>query len=144
MNLRYVLFGALLGAATSIAFAAAQTVDLYKSPSCTCCDKWAAHMKKAGFNIQTHEVKDISASRRELGMPGKFASCHTSRVGGYLLEGHVPPGDVSRLLKEKPKAVGLAVPGMPTGSPGMDIPNSPHYKTLLVLPDGTSSVFAEH
>ncbi len=120
------------------------TVDIYKSPTCDCCGKWIAHMKKAGFKVEVHEVDNIPASRKKLGMPDKLGSCHTSKVGNYVVEGHVPAQDIQRLLKEKPKALGLAIPSMPPGVPGMDIPNSPPYETLLVQADGTTSVFAKH
>ncbi len=89
-------------------------------------------------------MDNIPAWRNKLGMPEKFASCHTSRIGDYLVEGHVPAADVQRLLKEKPRALGLAVPSMPPGSPGMDIANSPAYETLLVQADGRARVYAKH
>ena len=120
------------------------TVDVYKSPSCDCCGKWITHMKKAGFKVDVHEVDNIPASRKKLGMPDRLGSCHTSKVGNYVVEGHVPAQDIQRLLKEKPKALGLAIPSMPPGVPGMDIPNSPPYETLLIQADGTTSVFAKH
>lgn len=120
------------------------TVELYKSPYCGCCGKWAEHMTKAGFSVKTHEVEDVPGTRKKLGMPEKLGSCHTAKIGNYLLEGHVPAEDIKRLLKEKPKALGLAVPGMPAGSPGMDVPNSPPYETLLVQSDGSTRVFARH
>ena len=101
-------------------------------------------MTKAGFSVKTHEVTDVPGTRKKLGMPEKLGSCHTAKIGNYLLEGHVPADDIKRLLKEKPKALGLAVPGMPAGSPGMDVPNSPPYDTLLVHKDGTARVFAKH
>jgi hypothetical protein len=123
---------------------AAQMIDVYKSPSCGCCGKWIEHLKKAGFKVETHEVTDIPGNRKKLGMPDKFGSCHSAKVGNYVLEGHVPAADIQRLLKEKPKALGIAVPAMPPGSPGMDIPNSPPYETLLVQTDGSSRVFAKH
>ena len=119
-------------------------VEVYKSPYCGCCVKWADHMKANGFKVEVHEVTDIPGNRKQLGMPEKFASCHTSKIGAYLVEGHVPAADVKRLLKEKPKALGIAVPSMPAGSPGMDIPNSPPYETLLVQGDGASRVYARH
>ena len=123
---------------------AAQMIDVYKSPSCGCCGKWIEHLKKAGFKVETHEITDIPGNRKKLGMPDKFGSCHSAKVGNYVLEGHVPAADIQRLLKEKPKALGIAVPSMPPGSPGMDIPNSPPYETLLVQTDGSSRVFAKH
>lgn len=134
----------MLGATAVVPAHAAETIDVYKSPYCGCCGKWVEHMSKAGFSVKTHEVTDVPGTRKSLGMPEKLASCHTAKVGKYLIEGHVPAADIKRLLKEKPKALGLAVPSMPPGSPGMDIPNSPPYETLLVQADGSTRVFAKH
>ena len=137
----------LLVSALASASALAQSlpkVDIYKSPTCDCCEKWATHMRSNGFKVEVHQVNDIPGNRKKLGMPDTFGSCHTSTIGAYVVEGHVPAADVKRLLKEEPKAIGLAVPSMPAGSPGMDIPNSPPYETLLVQPDGSSRVFAKH
>lgn len=120
------------------------TVDIYKSADCDCCGRWIAHMQKSGFTVAIHEVGNLAASRNRLGMPERYASCHTSKIGAYLVEGHVPAEDIKRLLKEKPKALGLAIPAMPPGVPGMDIPDSPPYATLLVQADSGSSVFAKH
>ena len=122
----------------------APQVEMYKSPYCGCCGKWAEHMQKNGFKVVAHEVDNVPASRKRLGMPERLGSCHTAKVGNYLLEGHVPAADVRRLLKEKPRALGLAVPGMPPGSPGMDVPKSPPYETLLVQSDGSTRVFVIH
>ena len=142
--LRALLSVFLLAAAFSAAAQTLPTVEMYKNPYCGCCGQWAEHMRKNGFQVVAHDVEDITAKRASLGMPASLGSCHTAKVGGYLLEGHVPAADVRRLLKEKPKALGLAVPGMPAGSPGMDIPNSPPYETLLVAKDGGTTVFARH
>ena len=142
--LRALLSVFLLAAAFSAAAQTLPTVEMYKNPYCGCCGQWAEHMRKNGFQVVAHDVEDITAKRASLGMPASVGSCHTAKVGGYLLEGHVPAADVRRLLKEKPKALGLAVPGMPAGSPGMDIPNSPPYETLLVAKDGGTTVFARH
>ena len=145
--MKLVLPSLLLVSALASASALAQSlpkVDIYKSPSCGCCGKWIEHMKSNGFKVEIHEVTDISGNRKKLGMPDKFGSCHTSKIGAYVVEGHVPAADVKRLLKEKPKAIGIAVPSMPPGSPGMDIPNSPPYETLLVQSDGSNQVFAKH
>ena len=143
LHLRSLALIALLGSAPVWA-QTAPTVDIYKSPTCDCCGKWIAHMQKNGFKVETHEVDNIPASRKKLGMPDKLGSCHTSKIGNYVVEGHVPAQDIKRLLKEKPKALGLAIPSMPPGVPGMDIPNSPPYETLLVQADGSTSVFAKH
>ena len=123
---------------------AAERVEVFKSPYCGCCEEWVKHMRKAGFDVVTRDVNDISAARKMAGMPERFGSCHTARVGGYVVEGHVPAADVQRLLKEKPKALGLAAPGMPQGSPGMESSHPQPYDTLLVQADGGYKVFARH
>ncbi|WP_374502577.1 DUF411 domain-containing protein [Zoogloea sp.] len=123
---------------------AAERVEVFKSPYCGCCEKWVEHMRKAGFDVVTKDVNDVPAARKAAGMPERFGSCHTAKVGGYAVEGHVPAADVQRLLKEKPKAVGLAAPGMPQGSPGMETNNPQPYETLLVQADGSYKVFAKH
>ena len=99
-------------------------MEVWKDPNCGCCKDWIVLMEKAGFEVKVHDVGN-SAVRAKLGLPQRLGSCHTALVGGYLLEGHVPAADVHKLLKEKPKALGLTVPGMPVGSPGMD---GPEYK----------------
>lgn len=107
------------------------TVDVYKSPTCGCCDKWVDHMRDHGFNIKTHDIgnKEI---RKKSGISDSLGSCHTAIVNGYAIEGHVPAPDIMRLLKEKPKAVGLAVPDMPHGTPGMEGSRSDPYNVLLI------------
>lgn len=138
-----LLMLALLGAGSAAA-SAAEIVDVYKSPNCGCCGKWIDHMKDAGFEVRTHNVMDVPLARKTLGMPERFGSCHTAKVGGYVVEGHVPAADVQRLLKEKPKAVGIAVPSMPPGSPGMESAKPVPYNTLLVQAGGEATVFAKH
>jgi hypothetical protein len=122
----------------------ATLVDVYKSPSCGCCGKWLEHLQQNGFQASVHEVNDIPAARKKLGMPDRLGACHTARIGGYVIEGHVPATDIQRLLKEKPKALGLAVPSMPPGSPGMETAKPVPYETLLVQIDGSTQVFAKH
>ncbi|RKJ94599.1 DUF411 domain-containing protein [Alicycliphilus denitrificans] len=113
----------------------ATAVEVWKDPNCGCCQDWIDHMQANGFAVTTHESGN-AAVRARLGLPQRLGSCHTALVGGYLLEGHVPAADVRKLLKEKPKALGLAVPGMPVGSPGMDGPayngRKDPYDVLLV------------
>lgn len=140
---RFLLLMAVFGASSALAQNMTQ-IDVYKSSSCGCCSKWIEHLRKSGFKVEAHEVNDIPAARKKLGMPDKLGSCHTAKIGNYIVEGHVPAADIRRLLKEKPKALGLALPGMPLGSPGMDIPNSPPYETLLVQADGSTRVFTKH
>lgn len=133
-----------LGAAVNLPASAADAVDVYKSPYCGCCEKWVEHLQQAGFAVRTHDVNDVPAARQRLGMPERLGSCHTAKVAGYVVEGHVPAADIQRLLKEKPKAIGLAVPSMPPGSPGMESPKPVPYNTLLVQAGGATSVFAKH
>ena len=133
-----------LGAAVNLPASAADAVDVYKSPYCGCCEKWVEHLQQAGFAVRTHDVNDVPAARQRLGMPERLGSCHTAKVAGYVVEGHVPADDIQRLLKEKPKAIGLAVPSMPPGSPGMESPKPVPYNTLLVQSGGATTVFAKH
>ena len=120
-------------------------VQVFKSPSCGCCGSWVEHMRAAGFTVRVTEVNDTTAARKRLGLPDRYGSCHTATVGGYVLEGHVPAAEVRRLLASKPKAIGLAVPGMPPSAPGMDVPGRKDpYEVLLVDVSGQSSVFARY
>ena len=119
-------------------------VEVYKSAQCGCCKLWAEYLQKNGFEVILHNVDDVPAARKKLGMPDQYGSCHTARAGQYLVEGHVPAADIKRLLKERPKAIGLAVPAMPPGSPGMESDDPVPYDTLLVGKDGKAKVFARH
>jgi hypothetical protein len=140
-------------AATAAGLVAAQTrpagplVQVWKDPNCGCCKDWLKHLESQGFRTQSHDVGN-TAARKRLGLPEALGSCHTALVEGYVIEGHVPAREIQRLLKEKPKALGLAVPGMPIGSPGMDGPEyGPRrdaYQVLLVQPGGRTSVFASY
>lgn len=123
-----------------------KAVVVYEDPNCGCCGGWVSHMKRAGFPVTVVEQPDLTVVRARYGVPEAAASCHTAVVEGYFIEGHVPPEDVRRLLATRPAARGLAVPGMPSGSPGMDAPDGRvgPYAVLLVLQDGSSSVFARH
>lgn len=122
-------------------------VELWKDPSCGCCHDWVTHMEAAGFQFKVHDIGNTGA-RARLGLPQKLGSCHTALVGGYVIEGHVPAADVRRLLQQKPNALGLAVPGMPVGSPGMDGPvygnRRDPYDVLLVARDGSTRVFSSY
>lgn len=121
------------------------TVQVWKSPTCGCCTAWVDHMRKAGFTVNVSEVDDTGPTRKRLGMPAKLGSCHTALVGGYVLEGHVPADDVKRLLRSKTAGLGLTVPGMPVGSPGMEMgPRLDPYDVLLVQRDGSTSVFSHY
>lgn len=133
-----------LASSTMIAYAAPETMQVWKDPNCGCCKDWIAHLEKNGFSTTVIEQGN-SAARAHLGMPQKFGSCHTALIQGYVIEGHVPAADIQRLLKEKPKALGLAVPGMPIGSPGMDGTAYENrrdtYQVLLIQRDGSTTIF---
>jgi hypothetical protein len=149
MNRRRFLLTAplLLAAVAGCAEAAPQALTVYKTPYCGCCKGWITHMTRAGFKTDVREVEDLNPIRSQHGVPFELSSCHTALIGGYVVEGHVPPADVVRLLKEKPKAIGLTVPGMPIGSPGMESPKgtTEPYATLLLLDArGRTRVFARH
>ena len=143
--MKKTLLTALLAAtAFSVAASDLPEVEVYKSPYCGCCTEWAKHMVDNGFRVKPIDVEDVPAARAKLGMPERYGSCHTAKIGNYVIEGHVPAEDIKRLLKEKPKAVGLAAPGMPGGSPGMESAKKQPYDVLLVGKDGKSKVFAHH
>lgn len=127
----------------SAAFAADMTVT--KSPWCGCCSAWIEHMRQAGFEVTVLEEEDLTAIKEKMGVEPKLQSCHTGEVEGYVIEGHVPATDVLRLLTERPKARGLTVPGMPVGSPGMEMGDRKDaYDVLLIKEDGSTEVFARH
>jgi len=145
---RGVLFA--LGALPLLSFAQPGPrvlVEVWKEPECGCCKDWVKHLEDNGFAVKvTHGGN--GAMRTRLGIPGKLGSCHTALVGGYAIEGHVPAKDIRRLLKDKPQAIGLAVPGMPVGSPGMDDPayggRRDPYDVLLVTRNGEPRVYASY
>lgn len=141
---------ALAGAVTLAADLLAQTsprVEVWKDPNCGCCEDWVSHLRANGFTVQVHNSGN-TAARARLGVPDALGSCHTAQVGGYALEGHVPASDVRRLLKERPNAIGLAVPGMPIGSPGMDGAvyggRKDAYAVLLIQRGGGTRVYQNH
>jgi len=140
---------ALLGAsavALPARAAPGPAITIYKAWGCACCEGWIAHMARAGFEPRVVVVEDLSREWRKRGVPDALSSCHLGLVGGYVTVGHVPAADVRRLLRERPQAIGVSVPGMPDGSPGMERPDGKReaYDTLLLLPGGRSRVFARH
>ena len=118
-------------------------VHLYREATCGCCTKWGTIMAKNGYQVIDKVMDDLSSLKRTEGIPGELASCHTAFVGGYFIEGHVPVASINKLLDEMPDIAGLAVPGMPMGSPGMEVPNSPGdaYAVLAVSTDGSTSIY---
>lgn len=135
--------GVLLVLLASTAMAA-ETIEVWKDPGCGCCVGWVDHLKAAGFKVRTHDVNDVNAARAANGVPQALGACHTARIGGYSIEGHVPASEIKRLLQEKPKAAGLAVPGMPLGSPGMEADRSHAYDVLLFNAEGRTSVYRHY
>lgn len=118
-------------------------VTMYKNPACGCCGEWAKHMESNGFVVETRMVEDVMPTKRKFGVPESLTSCHTAEVEGYALEGHVPASDVWRLLRERPKVTGLAVPGMPIGSPGME-QGPPERFATISFRGQQKRVFAQH
>jgi hypothetical protein len=121
--------------------AAAPVINVYKSPTCGCCGKWAEHLRANGFVVNVNAIQDVTAFRAQAGVPAALASCHTALVDGYVVEGHVPAVDIRKLLAERPKARGLAVPGMPAAAPGMYAPHASGYDVLLFQADGATRVY---
>lgn len=144
-----VLGGAALTAVLPRVVASAPkptSITVYKDPSCGCCTKWVDHLRANGFAPEVHDRSDMDALKDSLGVPAKLRSCHTAVVAKYVIEGHVPAADVKRLLSSKPaKTVGIAVPGMPVGSPGMEMgARVDRYDVVAFAPGGATRVFARH
>jgi hypothetical protein len=123
---------------------AAPVLTVYKSPTCGCCKDWITHVQRAGFRVDVKEMDNMSTVKADAGIPASVQSCHTTIVDGYAIEGHVPADVIQRLLKERPKVAGIAVPGMPVGAPGMEVPGRPADKYDVVTFDrkGKTGVFA--
>lgn len=121
---------------------AAPAMVVYKDPSCGCCKLWVDHVRAAGFTVSVRDSSDVASVKTRYGVPGRLASCHTAIVGGYVVEGHVPADLVQKLLREKPKVAGLAVPGMPSGSPGMEGGPKEAYRVLTFDAQGKTTVYA--
>ena len=149
MKRRHLLSMVAAGAAACVlparAAEALPRVDVYKSPSCGCCAAWVQHLKAAGFPVKVVDVDDTTAMRRRHGVPERFGSCHTGIVDGYVVEGHVPAAEIKRLLALSPRAIGIAVPGMPPGSPGMEVGGRQDpYDVFLIDTLGRETVFAHY
>lgn len=149
MKMRMIGVGLLLafvlsGCSRTTAEPALPGVTVYKSATCGCCKVWVDKLREAGFQVDARDVDNMNPVKQRVGIPPAMGSCHTAEVDGYFVEGHVPIEDVKRLLRERPDAKGLTVPGMPAGSPGMEVPSGyvEPYEVLLVARDGTTSVFS--
>lgn len=140
--------GALLllpGRASRSAAAALPAIKAFRNPGCGCCEIWAEHMRRAGFSITVVDDPELTGRRARLGVPEEISGCHTAVIGDYVIEGHVPPEDILSFLAVRPNARGLAVPGMPMGSPGMEMGRTANpYDVLIFTADGSSKVYASH
>lgn len=137
---------AAMASASGSAVAANQelpSVMVYKTPTCGCCSLWVDHMREAGFEVETRDLRDLMSIKQDAGVPPRATSCHTALVGEYVVEGHVPADEVKRMLAEQPQIAGIAVPGMPIGSPGMEGPNARPYQVYSFTHAGQLEVFAE-
>jgi len=140
-----LFFVTLAWAVTAPAFAQRiPQVTVFKAATCGCCKDWVKHLEANGFRVESHDVTDLDRIKQNLGVRPQYASCHTAIADGYTLEGHVPASDIKRLLAERPKGRGLAVPGMPGGSPGMESAPKQPYATLLLDDQGGAKLFAQH
>jgi hypothetical protein len=137
---------ATFGTAVAQQQQAAPLVEVFKTPTCGCCSKWVDHMRANGFTVRTSDLNDLTQIKKSRGVPARVESCHTAVVNGYVVEGHVPASDVHRLLKEKPAISGIAVGGMPAGSPGMEYPGTKAqaYDVMSFDKSGAMRVFAKH
>ncbi len=138
------LVGGLAWMSVSPGTASAETITVYKTPWCGCCTSWIKHLQRDGLDVRVIEQEDLAPVRASLAVPDDLASCHTAKVAGYAIEGHVPAAEIRHLLEEHPDAAGLAVPGMPMGSPGMETPNPPDAYDVILFGDETQSVFASY
>lgn len=129
----------------ALAHAETRQLTVWKTPTCGCCGEWVSHLRTNGFEVVINDVNDTAPIRKKFGLADKFGSCHTARLNGYMIEGHVPAQELNRLLAEKPVALGLAVAGMPMGSPGMEVGSTRDaYSVLLVLSDGSSRIYQSY
>ena len=146
-KLKAIYLGSLIALSTvnSYATETAATVNVYKSPTCGCCDAWVDHLKENGFEVISHNVSDLETYKKKADLPYGMGSCHTAFVDGYAVEGHVPGADIKRMLMEKLDIRGIAVPGMPMGSPGMEYGHRKDaYQTISYTEKGETDVFASH
>ena len=139
-----MLAAAPLALAATRALPAAPAASVFKLSECGCCDLWAEHMRRNGFAVSVLAVPNLTPVRAKYGIPNIFGTCHTTLVEGYAIEGHVPAADIKRLLRSKPRIAGLAVPGMPAGSPGMQGPRSDPYEVLAFDRNGATQVYARY
>jgi hypothetical protein len=140
-NVLYLMGSAAALGATEARAASAPAVQVWKDPNCGCCRGWVEHLSRSGFAVASVDTSDLASIKAEAGIPADLASCHTARIEGYVLEGHVPAAAIRRLLNERPEGIGLAVPGMPIGSPGME-GGSPEVYAVILFGATERRVFA--
>ena len=133
-----LLFGVMTYAA------ATTTVEVYKSPTCGCCNQWVKHLESEGFTVKTKNMRDMKSIKKEMGVNPQYQSCHTATVDDYFIEGHVSAFDIKTLLKDKPKIKGVSVPGMPMGSPGMEGHRKDKYNVIAIDKNNNASVYSKH
>ena len=143
MNTWLTLLAAALGL-VACAQAQATTIAVIKDPACGCCTEWVEHLRREGFTVSVTDTPDQPAISARMGVPAELRGCHTATIGGYVIEGHVPAADIRRLLAERPKAIGLAVPGMPMGSPGMEQGGRTEPYVTVLFDQASGRVFARH
>jgi hypothetical protein len=119
-------------------------MTVYKTPWCGCCTAWVKHLRRDGFEVRVIEREDLAPVRASLSVPDRLASCHTAEIAGYAIEGHVPAADIRRLMSERPDAAGLSVPGMPLGSPGMEMQGPPDAYDVILFGSGTTSTYSSY
>lgn len=141
-----VVFSAtlIMGYVGSVNTATAEEIMVYKTPTCGCCKKWVTHLEKEGFTVKTKNIANLQPIKNEHGVQRQFQSCHTAKIGKYFIEGHVPAKDIKKLLKDKPDIKGLAVPGMPMGSPGMEGPHQDRYDVIAVDKNDKAKVYSSY
>ena len=147
LRMLLLLFLVIVGTSPASATDTASSIEVWRSATCSCCGAWVKHLEANGFSVKVNaaDAGALAELKREAGIGDKLASCHTAKFDGYVIEGHVPGTDIKRLIAERPEAVGLTVPGMPAGSPGMvQGADFEPYDVLLIKKDGTTEVFAKH
>lgn len=146
IHLAKSLLGILIGGCIAALWvvqgtAQAETIIVYRNPQCGCCERWATLMRDHGFTVHVQDVAGVDAIAAAHGVPPALRACHTALVGGYVIEGHVPADQIERLLRDRPRIKGIAVPGMPQGSPGMEGPNPQHYDVMSFDANGDARVY---
>lgn len=145
MFIRFRLFVAAAALVVpALASAALPVIEVFKSATCGCCEEWVKHLKANGMSVKVSDVANPGDYRQKFGIAQDLGSCHTAKIGKYAIEGHVPASDIKRLLASGVKARGLAVPGMPAGSPGMETGRTDPYDVLLIKPDGRTAVYKHY